>query len=313
MRTIQDDIDPELLALFLEEADELYPQLAEILQAWREQPANSQLARKLQRSLHTFKGSARMAGAMRVGELLHQMEDRAMESGPPYPTTLWAELQDGLERIGLMIEGLRDGAAEIIAAAEDTSAQRAPFASIAKRLYRIVRHTGKELGKRANLELHGTEIELERSLLERMTAPFEHLLRNAIAHGLESPQQREAAGKSPIGDIRLALRQENEEAIFEFVDDGAGLDLDGLRRRALEMGLLRAEAQANDAQVMQMIFMPGLSTATEVTAISGRGVGMDVVRSEIAALGGRISVLSRRGEGTSFIIRLPYARDGGQN
>ena len=309
MRAVQDDIDPELLPLFIEEAGELHPQLGELLQAWREQPANSQLARKLQRALHTFKGSARMAGAMLVGDLLHRMEGRVMEAATPYAPAFWDELHGGLERVGGMIEQLRGGLAENAAADED-AVQQVPFASIAKRLYRIVRQTGKELGKRANLELRGTEIELERGLLEKMTAPFEHLLRNAMAHGLESPQQREAAGKSPIGDIRLSLRRENGEAVFEFADDGAGLDIDGLRRKAVERGLLAADAETGDIQVMQLIFAPGLSTATEVTPISGRGLGMDVVRSEIAVLGGRISVSSKPGEGVSFIIRLPLAQGG---
>lgn len=308
IREIQDDFDPELLPLFLEEADELYPQLAEMLQAWREQPANSQLARKLQRSLHTFKGSARMAGAMRIGDLVHKLEGRVIEAGMP-SGAFWAELQSGLERVGGMIEQLR-GEVSADSCADDGLAQRAPFSCVSKRLYRIVRQTGKELGKRANLELQGTDIELERSVLEKMTAPFEHLLRNAIAHGLEDPQQREAAGKPPMGDIRLSLRRENGEAVFEFADDGAGLDIDALRRKAVAMGLLREDAQASDGQVMQMIFTPGVSTATEITAISGRGLGMDVVRSEIASLGGRISVLSKRGEGTSFIIRLPAAKTG---
>jgi chemosensory pili system protein ChpA (sensor histidine kinase/response regulator) len=209
-----------------------------------------------------------------------------------------------------MIKLLRtDVIAEAVATEENTG-KRVSFASISKRLYRIVRQTGKDLGKKANLELRGTEIELDRGVLEKMTAPFEHLLRNAIAHGLESPQQRESAGKPPIGDIRLSLRQENNEAIFEFVDDGAGLDVDGLRRKAVEMGLLRAGATASDGQVMQLIFAPGLSTAKEVTAISGRGVGMDVVRSEIAALGGRIAVSSGPGEGTCFVIRLPLTHAG---
>ena len=183
-----------------------------------------------------------------------------------------------------------------------------PFSTISKRLYRIVRQTGKELGKKAYLELRGTEIELESSVLEKITAPFEHLLRNAIAHGLEDPEHRESAGKPPVGDIRLSLRRENKEAVFEFMDDGSGLDVDGLRRKAVEMGLLQAGEAASDGQVMQLIFAPGLSTATQVTTISGRGVGMDVVRSEITALGGRIAVLSKRGEGTCFIIRLPFIR-----
>ena len=314
-KVIQDDIDQELLPLFLEEADELYPQIGELLQAWQEQPANSQLARKLQRSLHTLKGSARMTGAMRVGELVHRMEEQV--TGAVQTPTFWDELQNQYNRIGLMTGRLRtDAVAEGVAVAEENTEQRVPFDSIAKRLYRIVRQTGKELGKKANLELHGTEIELERSLLEKMTAPFEHLLRNAMAHGLESPQQREAAGKPTIGDIRLSLRRENNEAVFEFMDDGAGLDVGGLRRKAMEMGLLRADAAASDGQVIQLIFAPGLSTSPEVTAISGRGVGMDVVRSEIAALGGRIAVSSERGEGTRFIIRLPLAPAvdvGGQN
>lgn len=313
MKTMQDDIDPELLPLFMEEADELYPQIGEILQAWREQSANAQLGRKLHRSLHTLKGSARMAGAMQVGELVHHMEEQ-VTGAQQTVAAFWDELQDQFKRIGKMLELLRShvAAETITAAPEETSAQRVPFASIGKRLYRIVRQTGKELGKKANLELLGTEVELERNLLEKMTAPFEHLLRNAIAHGLESPQQRESAGKPPIGDIRLSLRRENSEAVFEFADDGAGLDIEGLRRNATKKGLLKTDAATSDGQVMQLIFAPGLSTATEVTPISGRGVGMDVVRSEIAVLGGRISVSSKRGEGVRFVIRLPLAHTENQ-
>lgn len=307
---VQDDVDQELLPLFLEEADELQPQIGNILQAWREQPADAMLARKLQRSLHTLKGSARMAGAMQVGELVHHMEEQV--TGAAQTAAFWDELQSQFDGVGAMIMSLRTNiVAEAPAlAAEESMEERVPFASISKRLYRIVRHTGKELGKKAYLELRGTEIELDRNVLEKMTAPFEHLLRNAIAHGLENPQQRESAGKPPVGDIRLSLRRENDEAVFEFMDDGAGLDVDGLRRKALEKGLLQADAAASDGQVMQLIFAPGLSTAEAVTAISGRGVGMDVVRSEIAALGGRIAVLSKRGEGVYFIIRLPLVHVG---
>jgi chemotaxis protein histidine kinase CheA len=300
-------MDQELLPLFMEEAGELYPQIGNTLRAWRERSADALLARKLQRTLHTLKGSARMAGAMHVGELVHQMEAQATASGMQQSTAFWDELQNQYDHIGKMIALLRtDIAVEGSAAATDENTeQRVPFASISKRLYRIVRQTGKELGKKAYLELRGTEVQLERNVLEKMTAPFEHLLRNAIAHGLEDPHQRESAGKPPVGDIRLSLRRENKEAVFEFMDDGSGLDVDGLRRKAVQMGLLQADEIASDGQVMQLIFAPGLSTATAVTTISGRGVGMDVVRSEIAALGGRIAVLSKRGEGTCFIIRLP--------
>jgi chemotaxis protein histidine kinase CheA len=308
VEAVRDDVDRELLPLFMEEAAELYPQIGNTLRAWRERSPDTLLARKLQRTLHTLKGSARMAGAMRVGELVHRMEEQTAASGTQQSPAFWDELQSQFEYIGKMIELLRtDVAVESAAAAtEQRTGQRVPFASISKRLYSIVRQTGKELGKKAYLELRGTEVELERNVLEKITAPFEHLLRNAIAHGLEDPQQRESAGKPPIGDIRLSLRRENKEAVFEFMDDGFGLDVDGLRRKAEEMGLLQAGEAVSDGQVMQLIFAPGLSTATEVTTISGRGVGMDVVRSEITALGGRIAVLSKRGEGTCFIIRLPF-------
>ena len=309
MRTVQDDLDQELLPLFLEEADELYPQIGNTLQAWRKQPDDALLARKLQRSLNTLKGSARMAGAMRVGESVHRMEAQAVATEAQRSNTFWDELQSQLDGIGKMVELLRThvAAEDSAITAEASTEQCVAFGSISKRLYRIVRQTGKELGKKVILELRGTEVEVENNVLEKMTAPFEHLLRNAIAHGLENPQQREAIGKPPIGDIRLSLRRENSEAVFELMDDGAGLDVDGLRRKAEEMGLLPAGAAVSNEQIMQLIFAPGLSTATEVTPISGRGVGMDVVRNEINALGGRIAVLSKRGEGTCFIIRLPFA------
>jgi chemosensory pili system protein ChpA (sensor histidine kinase/response regulator) len=180
-----------------------------------------------------------------------------------------------------------------------------PFASISERLYRILRQTGKELGKRANLELSGTEVELDRSVLEKMTAPFEHLLRNAIAHGLETPEQRERNNKEPIGEIGLSLRQERNEVVFEFSDDGAGLDIARVRQKAVETGVLHEGEEISDELAMQLIFTPGLSTAQEVTEISGRGVGLDVVRTEITALGGRIDVASEPGKGVRFTIHLP--------
>jgi chemosensory pili system protein ChpA (sensor histidine kinase/response regulator) len=179
------------------------------------------------------------------------------------------------------------------------------FNSIADRLYRIVRQTGKELNKRANLELQGTNVELDRSVLEKMIAPFEHLLRNSIVHGLETDQQRAQSGKLPIGEIRLSVRQESNEVVFEFSDDGAGLNYAKLREKAIVNGSLQADEEVSDDQLAQLIFTPGLSTATEITEIAGRGIGMDVVRSEITGLGGRIDVSSKRGEGTRFLIHLP--------
>jgi chemosensory pili system protein ChpA (sensor histidine kinase/response regulator) len=475
-RTVHDEVDEQLLPIFLEEAHELYPQIGSTLRAWRETPEDAQLGRNLQRSLHTLKGSARMAGAMRLGELTHRVEDRVSKAIAQnvLDETLWNEMDNYLDRIAHAIEQLTqpvaeeapaqpaeskpapaaEPTAEIPAtpaapvAALEVGAERAmqsallrvrsdivdrlvneagevsvtrsraeaelrefrasvleltdsvnrlrkqlreieiqaesqmqanvavssdvagqfdplefdrftrfqeltrfmtesvhdvqtvqqtllknldetaaalnaqahlnrdlqqglmsirmvPFASISERLYRIVRQTGKELGKRANLELSGTEIELDRSVLEKMTAPFEHLLRNAIAHGLETPEQRELSGKPPIGEVRFSLRQESNEVVFELADDGAGLDIGRIRQKALEGGLITADEEISDEQLMQLIFTAGLSTAGEVTEIAGRGVGLDVVRSEVSALGGRVDVSSEAGKGVRFTIHLP--------
>jgi len=454
-RVVQDDTDEHLLPIFLEEANDIFPQIGSDLRAWCERPEDKALGRSLQRSLHTMKGSARMAGAMHVGDLTHHMEERVVQAmaQAQHDATFGDELESCLDGIANALEQLRDEksfadqVAAGAAASEDT-AQRAmptamlrvrsdtvdrlvneageisvtrsrieaelrsfkagllelidsvsrlrgqlreveiqaegqmqarislsedtaekfdplefdrftrlqeltrfmnesahdvltvqqallknldeasaalstqtylnrelqrnlmlirmvPFANISERLYRVVRQTCKELGKKARLELCGTEVELDRNVLDKMTAPLEHMLRNAIAHGLESPQQRERAGKPPTGTIRLALHQENNEVIFELSDDGAGINLVQLRQKAVELGMPQMDENVSDEQTMQLIFTPGLTTATEVTEISGRGVGMDVVRSEITALGGRIEVSSKRGKGMRFVSHLP--------
>jgi chemosensory pili system protein ChpA (sensor histidine kinase/response regulator) len=491
-RTVHDDLDEQLLPIFLEEADELYPQISNEMRAWRAQPEGTadaqKFARNLQRSLHTLKGSARMAGAMRLGELTHRVEDclaktvadgrqdtaqldeldnyfdrianaleqlrrgEAMEElapeaatravaekalAPLQETAAMAPIQkvaqhlaaaqpeqqaevveerggsamlrvrsdvvDNLvneageisvarSRIEIELRAFRDGLLELtdsvnnlrklvreieihaegqmqarVTVAGDSaekfdplefdrftrfqeltrfmnegvhdvqtvqqtllknmdetaaamsaqalmnrelqqnlmSIRMLPFASISQRLYRIVRQTGKDLNKKVNLDLRGSEVELDRSVLEKMTAPFEHLLRNAIVHGLEDAAQREASGKPLVGNITLSLRQEGNEVVFEFADDGAGLNLARLRQKGLEKGVIQQNEPVSDEQLRQLIFASGLSTATELTEVAGRGVGMDVVRSEISGLGGRIDVYSETGKGTRFVIYLP--------
>lgn len=319
-RTVRDEVDEQLLPVFLEEANDLYPKICLTLQAWREQGgADSLLSNRLQRSLHTFKGSARMAGAMRLGELLHRIEGRiaiAIKQGV-FDAVLWNELDNYLTRIAAALEELAGGAAadmQDIAAALLLHGETTPragesglvaFASVSERLYRVARQTAKELGKRVNLELFGGEIELDAVLLEKLTAPFEHLLRNSIAHGIETPLQREHSGKPLIGEICLSLQQEGNELVFKFSDDGSGLHMAGLQQKALEQGVLQAGEQLSEAQAIQMIFKPGLSTAQEVTEIAGRGIGLDVVSSEVGALGGHLDVVSTPGKGLSFTIRLP--------
>ena len=180
-----------------------------------------------------------------------------------------------------------------------------PLSSVMERLHRIVRLTAKEVGKKAILEMRGSQVEMDRSVLEKMTAPFEHLLRNAIAHGLEDKPTRLAAGKSEFGEIQLEARQEGTEIVLLFSDDGAGLDLERIRVKARDLNILEAGVDPTPAQLMEVIFTSGFSTASEVTQVAGRGIGMDVVRNEIAGLGGRIEVSSESGKGTTFIIYLP--------
>jgi chemosensory pili system protein ChpA (sensor histidine kinase/response regulator) len=180
-----------------------------------------------------------------------------------------------------------------------------PFNSIAERVYRTVRQSAKEVEKRANLDIHGGQTELDRSVLEKMIGPLEHLLRNAIGHGLEKPPQRLAAGKSEIGQISLTVSQAGNEVAIALADDGIGLDFARIREKALERGLIAADQPTSEHQLTQLIFMAGFSTADQLTELAGRGVGMDVVKNEVAGLGGRIEVQSETGRGTTFRILLP--------
>jgi len=179
------------------------------------------------------------------------------------------------------------------------------FEGLSERLYRVVRQAAKETGKQVRLDIVGGSIEVDRGVLDRMTPAFEHLLRNCITHGIEPAAQRIAAGKDAAGQVVVSLRQEGNEVSVEFRDDGGGLDLPRIRDKGLAMGLLAADANPSDAELANLIFMPGFSTAEKVTELSGRGVGMDVVRSEVNAVGGRIETASASGQGTSFKLVLP--------
>jgi len=491
-RRLDDDLDPELMQIFLDEAHELVPSVGSAMRDWRDAPGNPALGQALQRVLHTLKGSARMAGAMAMGELTHHMETRVENalSVKILPAALFEELETSWDRMGFLFERLQKGGAagapELAAAAppaeppleveqvqpaaaapapalaeakpaalapaapkpvppserelqpkallrvradvvdrlvnqagevaiarsriegemrtlkgamqeltdnvlrlraqlreieiqaegqmqsrlelaketqrgfdplefdrftrfqevtrlmaesvSDVSTvhgnlvntvdetekallaqarlnrdlqqdlmrvRMVPFGSLQERLYRIVRQTGKEVGKRANLEIKGTQVELDRSVLERITGPFEHLLRNAITHGIEAPAKRREAGKAEIGEIRLDLRQEGNEVQLALSDDGAGLNIERIREKAIEKGLMEANSDLSDAEIADFIFNAGFSTAEEVSQVAGRGVGMDVVRSEVAALGGRVEMKFGKGQGTRFTIYLP--------
>ena len=462
-----DDIDHALLPIFLEEAAETTTELHATLRRWREMPGSAEPARGVARLLHSLKGSARMAGAMALGALLHQLESRLEDgvSAQEAPAALVDELTLGLDRCEQLIDALALGepAAPAAAATElageapaptaAPEAERAeeaealssptlrvraelvdrfvnqageigvarsringelrtlrrslldltenvirlrsqlreveiqaevqmqsrialaggdqadfdpleldrytrlqeltrmmaesvndvttvqqnllqnldgadlalnsqarmarelqqglmqvrmlPFDSLAARLYRVVRQSARELGKRATLDLRGGRIEIDRSVLEQMAAPLEHLLRNAVAHGIEAPAERAAAGKPESGSIVLTVSQEGNEIAIEIADDGAGLDLERIAARARERGLIGAHEHADERRLTNLIFVSGFSTASELSAVSGRGVGMDVVKAQTAAAGGRVDVSSRRGAGTRFHLRLP--------
>ncbi|MGL6111730.1 MAG: hybrid sensor histidine kinase/response regulator, partial [Rubrivivax sp.] len=179
------------------------------------------------------------------------------------------------------------------------------FESMADRLYRVVRQAAKETGKQVRLDIVGGSIEVDRGVLDRMTGPFEHLLRNGVAHGIERPEARTLAGKDAAGTITISLAQEGNEVAVEFRDDGAGLNLARIRERALALGLLEPGATPADADLANMIFAPGFSTAESVSELAGRGVGMDVVRAEVNAMGGRIETSTEAGQGAIFRLVLP--------
>ncbi len=180
-----------------------------------------------------------------------------------------------------------------------------PFSSVADRLYRVVRQTAKELDKRVNLDIVGGQVELDRSVLEKMIGPIEHLLRNSVAHGIESRVDRRAAGKPEIGEITVTLVQQGNEVFIEIADNGAGFNYDRIRAKAIEQGLLASGEQADERRLMQFVFLPGFSTAKQVSEIAGRGVGMDVVKTEAVSLGGHVEAQSQTGQGTRFRIFLP--------
>ncbi|MFA7604994.1 MAG: Hpt domain-containing protein [Rhodocyclaceae bacterium] len=461
---VHDDIDEQLLPIFIEEASDLISQLNTVLRDWEAEPDSADHAKSTARLLHTLKGSARMTGAMTLGEFVHQLETRLdtglnsdmarsalidevitgadhvqqmvehIISGEPEPDAAQGEAQGGegagsgtvaieggaseissgiikvradlVDRfvneageIGIArtrIEGelrtlrrsmldltenvirLRNQLREVEIQAEvqmqsrmaQAGSQHAdfdplemdrytrlqeltrlmaesvgdvttvqqnllrnldgaelalhgqarmsrdlqqalmqvrmvPFDSLADRLYRVVRQSAKDLGKRVNLDLRGGRIEVDRSVLDRITAPLEHLLRNAVAHGIESPEQRRAAGKDEIGQITLTVSHEANEILINLVDDGKGLNFDAIAARARERGLLGHDEIADTKRLTNLIFMPGFSTAESLSTVSGRGVGMDVVKSETAAVGGRLDVSSRPQQGTQFQIYLP--------
>ncbi|MBS9780426.1 MAG: response regulator, partial [Moraxellaceae bacterium] len=181
-----------------------------------------------------------------------------------------------------------------------------PFSNLVSRLQRIVRQTANEVNKQVKLIIVNADYEIDKNILERITSPLEHMLRNAVDHGIETVDERRQAEKDSIGQINLSIARDGSEIVIELTDDGRGIDVESVRKKAISQGLIDPNDDSlTDTDIIQYIFNAGLSTTNKVTQISGRGVGMDVVRSEIRQLGGVVSVDSSKGKGSRFIMRVP--------
>ncbi len=181
-----------------------------------------------------------------------------------------------------------------------------PFANLVPRLRRIVRQASQDMGKRASLQVLGAEGEMDRTVLERVVSPLEHMLRNSVAHGIEEAQTRAQRGKPEDGSISVSLDREGADVVIRVIDDGGGMDLEAIRHKAIAQGFMREDAELTEREVMQFVLESGFSTATQVSQIAGRGVGMDVVNAEIKQLGGNLEIDSTPGEGTRLTVRLPF-------
>jgi two-component system chemotaxis sensor kinase CheA len=229
-----------------------------------------------------------------VGELVlarNQLVRGVMDTGD-------ATLVRSAQRLGMITSELQEGIMKT---------RMQPIEHIWSKLPRVVRDLSNGLGKQVQLVMEGKETELDRSLLEAVKDPLTHLVRNAVDHGVEEPERRTAAGKNPEGTLTLRAYHEGGHVAVEVADDGAGLDVDRIAQKAVEKGLLRAEqiATMDRRDIMAMVFQPGFSTAAKVTNVSGRGVGMDVVKTNIENIGGAVSVDSTPGEGTVWRLTIP--------
>jgi two-component system, chemotaxis family, sensor kinase CheA len=215
-------------------------------------------------------------------------------------------LEAGLARTSAVAMALKELEALTREIQDSVMAIRAqPVRSVFQRMPRLVRELAIQTGKQVRLIMEGEGTEVDKTVVERISDPLTHMIRNAIDHGLESPEARQAAGKPAEGLVRLTALHRSGRIVIEVADDGAGINRARVRAKAIERGLIGANAQLTDDEIDNLIFLPGFSTAAKISDISGRGVGMDVVRRSVQAMGGRISIASRPGEGSTFTLSLP--------
>ena len=208
------------------------------------------------------------------------------------------DVADGFDRVDRRVAELQRRVLEL---------RTAPLVRVTDNLPRTARQVAEKLGKRVEVEIVGAELELDRSILDRLGEPLLHLVRNAVDHGLESPDERLAAGKSEVGKIRIEARRQKDLIVIDVRDDGAGIDLGSVCRRAIDAGLIHQDLAADlpPEEIVAFIFHPGLSTAQAVSEVSGRGVGMDAVKATIESLGGGVELRTEAGRGTTTSFFVP--------
>ena len=219
-----------------------------------------------------------------------------------------ASIQGLLETLTREAQNLLTQQARIITELQNSlmRTRMVPFQRHVQRLTRLVRQAANDTGKRAELVVQGASAELDRQMLERMVAPLEHMLRNAVVHGIEPPERRSELGKPDVGRISVSLTRDGAEIVIVVTDDGGGINVKLIREKAVALGLADRHSKLTDEEAMQLILEPGFSTAGHVTQAAGRGVGMDVVATEVKKLGGGLFIESTLGKGTRFTIRLPF-------
>jgi len=219
-----------------------------------------------------------------------------------------ASIQGLLETLTREAQSLLTQQARVITELQNSlmRTRMVPFQRHVQRLTRLVRQAANDTGKRAELAVQGAAAELDRQMLERMVAPLEHMLRNSVVHGIEAPERRALLGKPDVGRISISLERDGAEIVIVVADDGAGINVKLIREKAVALGLVDAHAKLTDEEAVQLILEPGFSTAGHVTQAAGRGVGMDVVATEVKKLGGGLFIDSTYGKGSRFTIRLPF-------
>ena len=282
---------------------------------------------ELSRTVTRLKEQLRNLEIETEAQILHRHEDESSHRGDFDPLELdryssiqqfsralaetandVGSIQQLLENLGKETQNLLQQQARTITELQNglMRTRMVPFQRHVQRLARIVRQAANDTGKRAELTVEGASGELDRQVLERMLPPFEHMLRNAVVHGIEKPSDRVAAGKAETGRIVLELHREGAEVMVRLTDDGGGMNLKAIRDKGAALGLIAAGQVLSDEDAMQLILEPGFSTAGSITQQAGRGVGMDVVATEIKRLGGALHMESKLGQGTVFTIRLPF-------